>query len=121
MPARLEATDPPLHTLIVTGRNTGGRVKAFTGQSGAFLDLVYAIHNSRERVGEIEREKPTDEVGERAELGNRHGDDKGKNPVHRTETPPEVLAFLAGDRGKATDLLADFDVDGLHADVEVQD
>ena len=102
-------------------RDTRDGIVAFAGESGALLDMVCGVHESGEGVGEVETEEAADEVGEGAELRDRHGHDEGEDPVDGAETPPEPLASLGGDRGQAADLLADFDVDGFHAYVEVQD
>lgn len=82
----------------MTGSDTGGGIEAFTRQSGAFLNLVHAVHDSGEGIREVETEQPADEVRECAKLGDGHGDDKGEDPVQWTETPPEVLASLIRDR-----------------------
>jgi hypothetical protein len=85
------------------------------------LDLVGQVHYSGEGVGEVQTEETADEVGEGAEFGDGHGEDEGDYPVDGAETPPEVFAVLGGYGGEVEDCLADFEVDGFHADVEVED
>lgn len=94
---------------------------ALSRQPAPLMNAVRGEHETRERVCEVQREETTNEVGKGSELGNGHGDYKSDNPVHRAETPPEVLPALGSDGWQVEDFLADFDVDGFHADVEVEE
>lgn len=85
------------------------------------MDLVGQVHDAGEGVGEVQAEEAADKVCESAELRDGHGEDEGDYPVHGAETPPEVFAVLGGNGGEVEDCLADFEVDGFHADVEVED
>lgn len=105
----------------MAGGLAGGGIESFTFQASTVLDFVGQIHDTGEGVGEVQTEEASDKVGEGAKLGHRHAEDKSKDPVHGSETPPEQLALLGGDGGEVEDGLADFEVDSLHADVEVED
>ena len=81
---------------------------------------MYA-HYSGERVCKVQTEKTSDKVGERRKLRDRHGEDESKNPVDRTKAPPKIPALLGRYCRQIQDFLANFDVDGFHTHVEVQD
>lgn len=102
-------------------RHACSGIKTFAGQAGTLVDLVGRVHDAGEGIGEVETEQTTNEVGEGAELRNGHSDDEGEDPVERTHAPPEVFPLLTGDWGPAENFLPDFDVNSLHADIEVED
>jgi len=95
------------------------RIEALTWQLSAFLNQIGAVHNSGNGVGEVEGEKTADHTDDAVEGRNRSGDDECEDPVNGTETDPEPPALLGGDVWEVEDFLANFDVDGLEANVEV--
>ena len=121
IPSLHETTHPPLRTVVEAGRLAGSRIETLAGESGAVLDLVGQVHDAGEGVREVQTEQAADEVGEGAEHGDGHGEDEGDYPVYGAETPPEEFALFGADGGEVEDCLADFEVDGFHADVEVED
>jgi len=96
-----------------------GRIETLTGQLSAFLNEIGTVHNSGNGVGEVKGEKTADDTDDAVEGRNRSSDNESEDPVDGAETDPEPATLLGGDAGEMEDFLADFDVDGLEADVEV--
>jgi len=120
VPVNLESADPALETGIVAGSNASVGIEALAWQRGVDLASVADVEDGGEGVGEVEDQEGADEAGDAVEVGDGGGDDEGDDPVDGAQGIPEELAFLGGDFGPFEDFLADFDVDGLHADVEVE-
>ena len=109
------------HATVLAGSNTGDGVETFTGELGTGLDLVCCVHEGGEGVGEVDAEKTADDVGNTEKIGDGSADDEGDNPVEGTQGVPEEATALGDDGREVKKLLADFEIDGLHADVEVQE
>lgn len=112
---------PSLPAIVVPRRNTRGGVKPFTGELCAHLAHVADVQDCGEGVREVEDQKSSDNARDTVQVGDGGGDDEGDNPVDRTQGEPQVAALLGGDGGEVEDLLEDFNVDSLHANVEVHD
>jgi hypothetical protein len=82
---------------------------------------VAEVEHAGEGVGEVDHEEGADEADDAADVGDGGGDDEGEDPVDGAEAVPGDLALAGGDGGEAEALLEDFEVDCLHADVEVHD
>lgn len=121
LPALHETASPALHAGVKTGGDTGVRVEALTGQSGGLLNLVRKHQKAREGICEVHHENGADKTDDAADVGHGGADDEGERPVDGAEAVPVDLALPGGDGREAEDLLEDFEVDGLHADVEVHD
>lgn len=96
-------------------------IESLARESGTFLDCITQIHDAGEGVCEVQTEKSSDEVGESAEFGDGHGDDEGDDPVDWAQAPPQPFALSCGDWRGVEEFLTNFDVYGLHTDVEVKD
>jgi hypothetical protein len=120
-PGLLEATDPAAGALVHPDGLAGVRVEALAGEDGGFLDGVAEVEHAGEGVGEVDHEEGADEADDAADVGDGGGDDEGEDPVDGAEAVPGDLALAGGDGGEAEALLEDFEVDCLHADIEVHD
>jgi hypothetical protein len=120
-PALLETPDPAAGALIHADRLAGVRVEALAGQDGGLLDGVAEVEHSGEAVGKVDHEEGADEADDAADVGDGGGDDEGQDPVDGAEAVPGDLALAGGDGREAEALLEDFEVNCLHADVEVHD
>jgi hypothetical protein len=120
-PGLLEAADPAAGALIHPDGLAGVWVEALAGEHGGFLDGVAEVEHSGEGVGEVDHEEGADEADDAADVGDGGGDDEGEDPVDGAQAVPGDLALAGRDGREAEALLEDFEVDGLHADVEVHD
>ena len=120
-PALLEPTDPAAGTLIHPDRLAGVRVETLARQDGGFLDGVAEVEHSGEAVGEVDHEEGADEADDAADVRDGGGDEEGQDPVDGAQAVPGDLTLAGGDGREAEALLENFEVDCLHADVEVHD
>lgn len=79
------------------------------------------IHHAREGIGEVHHEDGANEGNDAVQVGDGARNDKGQDPVAGSQEVPEDLALLFGDWREFENGLEDFEIDGLHADVEVHD
>lgn len=100
--------------------NAGVGVETLSWQGSINLASITDVQDSRERVGEIQDQEGADEAGDAVEIGDGRSYDEGDDPVDRAEGVPKELSLLGGDFGPVEDFLANFDIDSLHADVEVE-
>ena len=121
IPRLFKTTHETLDASVVAGGNAGNGVKTLAGQRRSLLDAVGDVHDSWDGVGEVEREEATHNTDEEVEVGDGGGEEEGDDPVDWAENEPQDLALLGDDRGKVENLLEDLEVDGLHADVEIED
>lgn len=103
------------------GSNSGGWVEALTWESGGLLNGEANEEKAWEAVGEVQGEKSTHEAHDTVQIGYGRSNDESKDPIHGTQEEPAPLALLRGNRREVENLLEDFEVDGLHANVEVED
>jgi len=113
-------SDPTLDAGIVSRGDTGVGIETLAWERGVDLASVADVQDGGEGVGEVQDQEGADETGDAVQVGDGGGDDEGDDPVDGAEGVPEELALLGGDLGPVEDFLADFDVDGLHSDVEVE-
>ena len=97
LPALLETTSPALYASIKTSGHTSVGVETLARKSSSHLDLVTQHEHARKAVGEIDHKDSTDETDNAADIGNRGGNNKGENPVDRTEAVPRNLALSASE------------------------
>lgn len=96
-PASHEASHPTLWAVIVASRHTSGGVESLSWQLAILLNLERHKHYSSKRVGEVQAKQASDEASEGVELGHGHCHNECEDPVEGSNTPPDVLAFCAGD------------------------
>lgn len=120
-PGLLEASDPSLDAVVVSDRHAGGRVEALAGKFGSLVDDAAYVHHAGEGVCEVHHEDGTDQADNAVEVGYGASDDECENPVAGAQEIPEDSALLLDNRGEVEDGLEHFQVNGLHADVEVHD
>jgi hypothetical protein len=100
--------------------DTGVGVEALSWERSVDLASITDVQDGGEGIGEVEDQKGANETGDTVEIRDGGGNDESDDPVDGAEEVPEELALLAGDFRPVEDFLADFDVDGFHADVEVE-
>lgn len=120
IPALEETTHHALHAAVMLNRSARHRVKTFTLEGGTLVDEVTEIDKCGEGVGEVETEEAANEGDNSVQIGHGGGKDESDDPVRRPKDEPHHAALLGGNVGEVEDFLEDFNVDGLHANVEVE-
>ncbi|OQV06575.1 hypothetical protein CLAIMM_11123 [Cladophialophora immunda] len=103
VPALAKTTHVSRPALIMTSGNTGIWVEALARQCSSTLDGPGHVHDGGDTVGEVETEKAADEIGDGGEIGDGN------------------IPLLRADRRQSAELLTNFQIDRLHADIEIQE
>ena len=115
-----ESTDIALPATVVAGSHTSGGVVSLARKGSIFLGTESDVEDTGESVGEVENEGGADHTGDTTQVGNSTGDDEGNGPVDGAKSVPEHAAAEGGDIGEVKELHEHLLVDGLHANVEVE-
>lgn len=121
VPGLQVTASPAFDAGIMPSGDAGGRVETFAGQGRSLLNPEPKEEDRGKAVGEIQAEQAADETDEAAKVGHGRSNEEGQDPVDRSDAVPHDLALLRVDRREVEELLEDLQVDGLHANVEIQD
>jgi hypothetical protein len=95
-------------------------IEPLSRQRRIHLASIPNIENRRECVREVEDQQRANKTRDAVEIRDGGRDDERDDPVDGAESIPKQLPLLARDFRPSEDLLADLDIYGLHADIEVQ-
>jgi hypothetical protein len=120
VPAFREATHPSLRAAVVVSGHPCGWVKVLIRKLCILVDHQAKECNPRKRVGKVKTKETANKAYDAVQVRYGCSNYPGNNPIDRAKRKPHPPSSLGNNGGEMGDLLEDFDINSLHANIKIK-